>query len=138
MCAVLQAALSLSAHCPHCRGSLRRQGSLRCVHGSCCQHSAITQYAALQIYPRNSTNAPRLLTQLNELLASKQREAEKAACSLGPSQRCQAAAANLQLEVHRQLFDAFIAGFASYSPLLLQIKVGRQQTCVTIPTMLRP
>eukprot|EP00891_Asterochloris_glomerata_P002529 jgi/Astpho2/2529/Aster-x0541 len=76
----------------------------------------------LEIYPRNSTNAPRLLTQLNELLASKQREAEKAACSLGPSQRCQAAAANLQLEVHRQLFDAFIAGFASYSPLLLQIK----------------
>ena len=85
---------------------------------------------ALQIYPRNSTNAPRLLTQLNELLASKQREAEKAACSLGPSQRCQAAAANLQLEVHRQLFDAFIAGFASYSPLMLQIKVGSQYSCV--------
>lgn len=94
---------------------------------------------ALQIYPRNSTNAPRLLTQLNELLASKQREAEKAACSLGPSQRCQAAAANLQLEVHRQLFDAFIAGFASYSPLLLQIKVGTQGSCiVTMSNMLRP
>ena len=107
------------------------------AHAAPCQPSHNTQ--ALQIYPRNSTNAPRLLTQLNELLASKQREAEKAACSLGPSQRCQAAAANMQLEVHRQLFDAFIAGFASYSPLLLQIKVGTQDSCVVyISNMPRP
>lgn len=44
--------------------------------------------------------------------------------NLVPGQRNPDAAACLKLDVYRQVFDAFIAGFEAYRPLLTQVKVG--------------
>ena len=79
--------------------------------------------SVLQVFPRNNTRPPKLLERLQEQLASDLRAAERAACSLAPSDRNPTAAANLRLDVHRRLFDSFIGGFAAYKPILVRIKV---------------
>lgn len=58
------------------------------------------------------------------MLAHKMCAAEIAVdANLVPGQRNPAAAECLKLDVYRQLFEAFIEGFAAYKPLLMQIKV---------------
>ena len=76
------------------------------------------------MYPKNSVRRPKLLEQLQDTLAHKMCAAEMAVdANLVPGQRNPDAAACLKLDVYRQVFDAFIDGFAAYRPLLTQVKV---------------
>lgn len=61
------------------------------------------------------------------MLAHKMCAAEMAVdANLVPGQRNPDAAVCLKLDVYRQLFDAFINGFAAYRPLLTEVKVRPQ------------
>lgn len=77
----------------------------------------------LEVYPKNNVRRPKLLEQLQDMLAHSMCAAEMAVdANLVPGQRNPDAAACLKLDVYRQVFDAFIAGFEAYRPLLTQVK----------------
>ncbi|KAL3139979.1 hypothetical protein ABBQ38_004266 [Trebouxia sp. C0009 RCD-2024] len=77
----------------------------------------------LEVYPKNNVRRPKLLEQLQDMLAHSMCAAEMAVdANLVPGQRNPDAAACLTLDVYRQVFDAFIDGFAAYRPLLTQVK----------------
>ncbi|KAK9810464.1 hypothetical protein WJX72_011099 [[Myrmecia] bisecta] len=78
----------------------------------------------LEVYPKGGSKQPKLLEQLQAMLAEKLREAEKLAAPHTPGSRSSTAATGLQLHVHRQVFDSFIQGFAAYQPLLYRIKAA--------------
>ena len=79
---------------------------------------------SLQVYPKNNVRRPKLLEQLQDMLAHTMCAAEMAVdANLVPGQRNPDAAACLKLDVCRQVLDAFIDGFAAYRPLLIQVKV---------------
>ena len=81
----------------------------------------------MQVYPKNNVRRPKLLEQLQDMLAHKMSAAEMAVdANLVPGQRNPDAATCLKLDVYCQILDAFTEGFAAYKPLLQQVKVTRQ------------
>ena len=75
----------------------------------------------LQVYPRAGSKQPRLLTNLEQMLSEKLRANERMVS--GPSHgKGSKSAANLRLDAHRQVFEAFVQAFATYKPLLSRIK----------------
>jgi len=80
-----------------------------------------------QVYPKNNIRRPKLLEQLQDMLAHKMCAAEMIVdANLVPGQRNPDAAVCLKLDVYREIFEAFIDGFAAYRPLLTQVKVDTQ------------
>jgi len=80
----------------------------------------------LEVYPRSGDKRPVLYSKLEAMLTEKIRTAERLVAP-GPGQRQAASlksmgAANLRLDAHRQVFEAFIQAFATYRPLLRRIK----------------
>ncbi|KAA6423704.1 MAG: hypothetical protein FRX49_06275 [Trebouxia sp. A1-2] len=76
-----------------------------------------------QVYPKNNIRRPKLLEQLLDMLAHKMCAAEMIVdANLVPGQRNPDAAVCLKLDVYREIFEAFIDGFAAYRPLLAQVK----------------
>ncbi|DBB06467.1 TPA: hypothetical protein ACH3X1_012023 [Trebouxia sp. C0004] len=76
-----------------------------------------------QVYPKNNNRRPKLLEQLQDMLAHKTCAAEMIVdANLVPGQRNPDAAVCLKLDVYREIFEAFIDGFAAYRSLLTQVK----------------
>lgn len=81
------------------------------------------------MYPRTGDKRPILLSKLEAMLTEKVRAAERMVMSTHPAgdkrgtgaQRS-LGAANLRLDAHRQVFEAFIQAFTTYRPLLRRIK----------------
>ncbi|KAL0026569.1 hypothetical protein WJX77_006982 [Trebouxia sp. C0004] len=77
----------------------------------------------LEVYPKNNNRRPKLLEQLQDMLAHKTCAAEMIVdANLVPGQRNPDAAVCLKLDVYREIFEAFIDGFAAYRSLLTQVK----------------
>eukprot|EP00199_Chlamydomonas_sp_CCMP681_P006925 CAMPEP_0119109468 /NCGR_PEP_ID=MMETSP1180-20130426/17926_1 /TAXON_ID=3052 ORGANISM="Chlamydomonas cf sp, Strain CCMP681" /NCGR_SAMPLE_ID=MMETSP1180 /ASSEMBLY_ACC=CAM_ASM_000741 /LENGTH=283 /DNA_ID=CAMNT_0007095225 /DNA_START=54 /DNA_END=905 /DNA_ORIENTATION=- len=76
----------------------------------------------LEVFPRG--RPPRLLQELESMLLDRLRSADKAAwpTQLLPKDRDSVLAANLALEVHRQVFATFAQSFSTYTPILLRIQ----------------
>ncbi len=75
-----------------------------------------------QVYPKNNIRRPKLLEQLQDMCAAEM----IVDANLVPGQRNPDAAVCLKLNVYREIFEAFIDGFAAYRPLLTQVKVDTQ------------
>lgn len=78
----------------------------------------------LEVYPRVGSRSPKLLLELEGILVERLRSADKTA---GLSLHVQHTrdpnlGANLHLDSYRAVFASFIAGFATYGPLLSEIK----------------
>lgn len=84
----------------------------------------------LEVFPRSGpgeTRKPRLLTRLETLLQERLRVSEKLASPANRSGGDQYAgghrgAANMRLDAHRHVLEAFIQSFTTYRPLLMKVK----------------
>lgn len=94
------------------------------LNGSACM-LATNIGIGTQVYPKNNIRRPKLLEHLQDMLAHKMCAAEMMVdANLVPGQRNPDAAVCLKLDVYREIFEAFIDGFAAYRPLLTQVKVN--------------
>lgn len=82
-------------------------------------------HAPGQVFPpRSAASRPPVLLQTLQAQLLQAKSAASRLAGAGPSQpRDASLAANLDLDVHRQVFQAFIDGFSeAYAPLLRQVK----------------
>jgi hypothetical protein len=78
------------------------------------------------VFPKVTSRPPKLLQELQALVLNKQRTADKVVWPglQLPKERDGALAANLQLDVQRQVLAAFAQGFSAYTGLVTRIQVG--------------
>lgn len=86
----------------------------------------------VQVYPRSGDKRPILMAKLEAMLMEKIRVAERMVSPAYLAQEKRGTnramgAANLRLDAHRQVFEAFIQAFTTYRPLLRRIKDEYEQ-----------
>mmetsp|Transcript_34236 Transcript_34236/g.75969 ORF Transcript_34236/g.75969 Transcript_34236/m.75969 type:complete len:325 (-) Transcript_34236:581-1555(-) len=84
----------------------------------------------LEVFPRVASRPPKLLQEIEAILADRLRSNDKAVSTapIVTKERDPRMAANLFLDAHRQAFAAFVQGFSTYTPLLAGIQAEFEAT----------
>ncbi|KAA6419058.1 MAG: hypothetical protein FRX49_11021 [Trebouxia sp. A1-2] len=91
------------------------------------QPSLGSEISFSQLDSRRRQQQPILLMNLQAFLAEKLQMADRLQAAYGQQDRSSLTTANLVLDAHRQVFEAFIHSFTTYRPLLLKVRAAYEE-----------
>ncbi|DBA77600.1 TPA: hypothetical protein ACH3X1_009400 [Trebouxia sp. C0004] len=91
------------------------------------QPSLGSEISFSQLDSQRSQQQPVLLVNLQAFLAEKLQMADRLQAAYGLQDRSSLTTANLVLDAHRQVFEAFIHSFTTYRPLLLKVRAAYEE-----------